>query len=390
MPQNMSSRDGSIDLTDFSRLWLVGYQTEQEAWLQRWAEARESWLQAIYSQRSRSAATRRAYNHGLDRFYQWAGVDPWLVTERRREAYRQELIERGIGPNHYRLPWTISGDDGARYISHLTEQGLAPATVSTYVAICSSFYDHVIHQTLTIGGMEISLFPDAAGRTRANPWRNGLISRPIVSAYSKAQALTVEQIQRIRFSIRPDTLRGARDLAIFLTLLYTGRRVGELVQMRWGDIEGAPGARVWRWRGKGGRSGVQALPETVYQALEAYLRRQERWPLRHDEFVWRPMTDRSTRNVYAGDLQAVRPISPGRIRQILKRLARQADLPQEKIHPHVLRHTFADLYQRTTGDLAELSRILGHRSLSTTGIYLDSLRRPVDQYSSAFADALGF
>ena len=38
--------------------------------------------------------------------------------------------------------------------------------------------------------------------------------------------------------------------------------------------------------------------------------------------------------------------------------------------PHALRHTFATIYLRHGGNLANLQRILGHQNIRTTSIYI--------------------
>ncbi len=44
----------------------------------------------------------------------------------------------------------------------------------------------------------------------------------------------------------------------------------------------------------------------------------------------------------------------------------------ERLYPHLLRHTFANLYLRSDGDLRSLQLILGHADVQTTAmIYTD-------------------
>jgi integrase/recombinase XerD len=59
-------------------------------------------------------------------------------------------------------------------------------------------------------------------------------------------------------------------------------------------------------------------------------------------------------------------------RRLFKKFARRAGLPAERIHPHALRHTYAIRFLGSGGTLETLRDQLGHASISTTAIYLQS------------------
>ena len=62
---------------------------------------------------------------------------------------------------------------------------------------------------------------------------------------------------------------------------------------------------------------------------------------------------------------------------------RDAGVPTEHCHPHVLRHTFATLYLRRrahdAGALTKLQELLGHASLDTTRGYLHHSREELER-----------
>ena len=56
-----------------------------------------------------------------------------------------------------------------------------------------------------------------------------------------------------------------------------------------------------------------------------------------------------------------------------------------KVHPHMLRHTFATEYLRNGGDLETLRRIMGHSTLAVTQQYLHLIDDDLVQAHRSFS-----
>lgn len=68
-----------------------------------------------------------------------------------------------------------------------------------------------------------------------------------------------------------------------------------------------------------------------------------------------------------------KPFTVNGLEQLLRRLKRRANLDGVSCNPHQFRHTYARNFILDDGDIYELSKLLGHSSVTTTEVYLKSL-----------------
>ena len=61
-------------------------------------------------------------------------------------------------------------------------------------------------------------------------------------------------------------------------------------------------------------------------------------------------------------------LSANQLRLRLQQMALQSGLPT-RVHPHMLRHSFASHLLQSSGDLRAVQELLGHASISTTQVY---------------------
>lgn len=371
--------------------------TDYDLFLAAWVRAREAWLDAKTAITG-SASTRRAYAGATDSFWLFAGVEPAMITDPKRQ--QRAMANQPAGG--WRAPWWIGASDAYAYRVWLAETH-SPATVAQYLAINSSFFAYVISSTfVNAAGVEISLFMDARGVTRSNPFRHSTVGRPKVDYYGKATPVDPGDPQRFFDAIDQErcALTRARDKALFTIYLLTGRRAAEVVRLRWGDIKKiGPDEYEFAYVGKGygtghgdsNRKRRQTLPAPAYALLVEYLKADGRWPnIRRDEFIFRPISDAGIANFGSVDpatLDRNRHIAVRRVGQIMDKICQRAGLPH--MHPHQFRHTFAQGVYETTKDIRLVQLLLGHEHISTTQIYLAALEPTKDTYSEALLNHLG-
>lgn len=154
--------------------------------------------------------------------------------------------------------------------------------------------------------------------------------------------LTSEEAQRII-----DSLNSPYNLAIEI-LWHTGIRVGELTQLKIGNINF-----------KGRLIRVKCLKRKKLTWREI--------PLADD------MLDRLKNHIKGKKADArLFPWSTVWVWKIMQRACKALDIDIAKAHPHALRHGFAmHGIKDLNVPLSVVQKVLGHTSLKTTGIYLD-------------------
>ncbi len=249
------------------------------------------------------------------------------------EAYRRDLaaLTEWLG----RPPAQASTEELERFIAHGREAGLSPATLARRTAAARSFFRHL----QLIGRVEEN--PAAA---LASPRRTRSLPRTL----SPAEA---ERLVEAASGTAP---RDLRDRALVELLYGAGLRVSEAVGLERGAVD--LDNRVVRAFGKGSKERIVPIGRQAVEALRRYLSRG------------RPHLDKRHRpeiflNANGG------PLTRAGAFVILRRLAGKAGLEPERVHPHLLRHSFATHMLEGGADLRSLQELLGHADLGTTELY---------------------
>jgi integrase/recombinase XerD len=180
------------------------------------------------------------------------------------------------------------------------------------------------------------------------------------------RTLSPAEAQRLIEAAAGSTPRAMRDRALVELLYGAGLRVSEAVGLdRSGvDLEG----RLIRCTGKGGKERVVPVGRHAVEALRRYLAHG------------RPYLDRRHQRELFLNAQGGALTRAGAF-LILRRLAGRAGLEPERVHPHLLRHSFATHLLEGGADLRSVQEMLGHADLGTTELYTHvSDRRRRDVY----------
>ncbi|MBI2329503.1 MAG: tyrosine recombinase [Chloroflexi bacterium] len=221
------------------------------------------------------------------------------------------------------------------YLLHLMEQGIVKTSIARKLSAIRSFYRYLVREEI------LSVSPVA---TTSSP----KLDRRLPSF------LTTGEIVRLLEAPDVATPQGQRDRA-FLELLYaSGLRVSELVSLNREQVNlDTREIRVW---GKGSKERMVLMGEPAAAALTAYLNQGRL------ELLGKRGTNALFLNRYGGRL------TERSVQSILQEYANIAGIGK-RVHPHMLRHTFATHLLDGGADLRVVQELLGHASLSSTQIY---------------------
>jgi integrase len=192
--------------------------------------------------------------------------------------------------------------------------------------------------------------------------------------------LALEEVEAVLVAVSNDVL-GSIEAALYLTAAMTGLRQGELLGLRWRDVDWLAGkVRVRRAyvRGEYGttksRRGVRAVPlaDRVGAELEALSRRSAFTA--DDDLVF-------------GHPHTGQPLDRSKVRKRFKAAMRAAGVRDVRFHD--LRHTFGTRMAAVGVPMRTLQEWLGHADFKTTLIYADyspDERRDRDLVARAFED----
>ncbi|CAM4022587.1 recombinase XerC [Bacillus manliponensis] len=223
------------------------------------------------------------------------------------------------------------------YLTTLHEEKLARKSVARKVSSLRSLYRFLMRE----------------GYREDNPF--ALASLP-KKEWSIPKFFYMEELEKL-FDV-PDISKplGQRDQALLELMYATGIRVSECVNLQLADIDFSVGTILVM--GKGKKQRYVPFGSYAQDALLTYIengrKELEKKAKEHSQMVF--LNAKGTALTARG------------VRYILNELIKKASLTM-RIHPHMIRHTFATHMLNEGADLRTVQELLGHENLSTTQIY---------------------
>lgn len=275
----------------------------------------------------------------------------YLEVEKNRSVKTRENYERYlrhfISDTAVKTPTGVTEDVVRGFRLRLARKNLKKATQSYYVIAVRNFLRYLIKRGLKVISPDVVELPRAARRD--------------------IETLDYGELERLLQAPSGSSLKALRDRAILETLFSTGLRVSELCGLkRFLDLERGEISV----RGKGDKLRVVFLSDGAKTAIKNYLKKRTD----AEEFLFVSLTRQG---------KATGKIIPRTVQRLVDRYARIAGIPK-KVHPHLLRHSFATDLLINGADLRSVQSLLGHANVSTTQVYTHLTNKELRQIHKSF------
>ena len=272
------------------------------------ASLARDYLEALRSQRRLSGATLRNYAHAL------------------------QLLLQLLENNNLQ---SLDSAQARRFVGMLHSRGLSPRTLALTLSAWRGWYHWLVRQHGFKANPLVGLRAPKAKRTLP-------------------KVLSVDAAQRLLEGEEGTAVDLARDRAMFELLYSSGLRLGELVALDVDDGRLDLRHAEVTVTGKGSKTRTVPVGARAREALKDWIDKRQ------------GIAARNEKALFVG--ARGRRISPAVVGARLAAWARRRGLA-ERVHPHMLRHSFASHLLQSSQDLRAVQEMLGHASISTTQVY---------------------
>jgi integrase/recombinase XerC len=269
----------------------------------------------------------------LDRFVTHLGserrLSPLTVDGYRREIARfvQRLADQGVADLR-----VVDESRVRDYIARRHRQGAGAPTLQRALSAIRSFYKFLLRE----------------GAATHNPAAGVIAPR---AKRKLPEALDVDRVSAL-LDMLPKSALDVRDRAMFELMYSSGLRLAETVSLDMGDVD--LNDALVQVTGKGAKQRVVPVGTVACKWLRSWLGERSTQACGHETALF--VSRRGTR------------LTARAIQARLERWARIRGFDR-RVHPHMLRHSFASHLLESSGDLRAVQELLGHADISTTQIY---------------------
>ena len=262
-------------------------------------------------------------------------------------------------------------------LATISATGASASTVNKYRAVISAVFNHGCKpSTFTLPGN-----PVIAADKRREPSPGALVFYSPAEIEAIARALANGRHRDPQFPAASEAEQGARqaedrqDAELVRVAAYAGLRRGELLALRWRDVDFAGSALTVA---RAMSAGVESTTKSG---------RVRRVPLADQAAAALDRLSRRKHFTAPGELVFCngfgRPLDGSALRRRYRRAQEAAEVRPLRFHD--LRHTFGSLLAARGVDVVTIQKAMGHSALSTTSRYLHA--RPASEQAQAFTAA---
>ena len=229
----------------------------------------------------------------------------------------------------------ITKSDVRNYLKHLDNCKYSSTTISRHFSSLRSFYNYLDYKNLCHNNVFSNI---------KNPKKTKKLPN----------FLQINEMETIleNYDVSSKDYLNYRNLLIMELFYSTGIRISELVNIKLSDINLTE--KSIRIMGKGSKERIVYFGDVCLNKINKYLQ---------DYYhCFNSKCDFLILNKYG------EKITTRGVREIIDKIVKKSAL-KHKVTPHSIRHTFATHLLNNGADLKTVQELLGHSSLSTTGIY---------------------
>ncbi len=188
------------------------------------------------------------------------------------------------------------------------------------------------------------------------------------------KTLSEEEVTRlIETAGKKETAEGKRLVCLLEMIYATGLRVSELVGLPMSAL--GENKEFLIVSGKAGRERMVPLSDPAQKSLQKYLDARSK-------HIEEGSSDKN-KWLFPSKTSGSGHLTRQRFAQLLKDLAKEAEIEEGRVSPHVLRHAFATHLLSNGADLRSVQKMLGHADIATTQVYThilgDKMQKTVEE-----------